>query len=517
MIGEKRRAQQLKTALPAEARSLSRLLHLLQQSHVASAALLGSLLQMPPSPQCQEISTNLKETLASLQNLDLPFKQMSDRMSIATELAIRTAFHNPDHLREDGKIKGEFGSPVESDVESIAPPMTAKATKTSAAIVSDSSTAGSETETEIMNDMDVAVGMKKFWGSLLEAVNLQVASRTTSVWGKKKIYEVYHLSAPVSLAGSLDDIRKNVEMEFRTVFHGGGEDHSGCRTYAVMSAANSLYIQLNIGKHYDFSDERNRATSGEKKKKADYEFIAIVNSASPIIALTASRAPSRSRLTKFVLTALDAALTQNKSATTAKGIMLTVCAAFCPLSSSTCLYSNSPVLFAVVVFIDMIPTRVGDWAGQEPQELLASASAVQSGRAVGRFANYASEAVVDPLTELHTAWTASLIDRSAAQKRLEIGAQHGRSTAQLVMNVDAPAELVAINDGGMLVDHSAQAKLGRKRARDGQLGREGECPRLQRLCWKWTGETCAASACWLEDGGTSVHVARFVASSRRLF
>jgi hypothetical protein len=183
--------------------------------------------------------------------------------------------------------------------------------------------------------------------------------------------------------------------------------------------------------------------------------------------------------------------------------------------------SESFVVFALLTVLtrtlsflsclDMNLTRVGDWSGQEPQELLDSARAAQTGQAVGRFAKYAAEAVVDPLTELHMATTSSLVDRSEEQKRLEIGAQHGRSVARLAKSVKAPAALVATNTGGVLVDHSAHAKLGRKRARDDQLGREGDCPRLQRLCWKWTGETSAASACWKEDGGESTRSAFAVA------
>lgn len=146
----------------------------------------------------------------------------------------------------------------------------------------------------------------------------------------------------------------------------------------------------------------------------------------------------------------------------------------------------------------MIPKRVGDWSSTKPQKLLETARAAQAGQAVGRFAKYARESVGDPLTEMHTASTASLVDRSADQRRLEVAARHGRSMAQLSKN----EALVAANAGGMLVDHSAVAKNGRKRARDDQLGQAGDCPQLQRLCWKWTGETSAASACWLEDGGT---------------
>ena len=319
MIGEKRRGHKVPTALPAEARSLSRLLNLLQSSEVASAALMGSLSQVPPSPQRQEIRRSLQETAKSLQALDLPVKEISDRMSIATELAVRLTFQNPELAQKDATKKQSHRRDTQedgSDVDSITPPMTTRGMKTSAAaMVSDCSTAGSESESEVMDDLDVSFGIKQFWGSLLEALHLQVASRTTRVWGKKKIYEVYELTANSTIEGSLDDIRKSVEREFRTVFHGGGEDQSGCRTYAVMSENGSLYVQLNIGKQYDFNDESNRSICGEKKKKADFEFTAIINEGSPLVALSASRAPSRSRFTKFVLSSLDAALTKSGIAT----------------------------------------------------------------------------------------------------------------------------------------------------------------------------------------------------------
>jgi len=327
MIGEKRRGQNVPTALPAEARALSRLLHLLKSSQVASAALMGSISQVPPSPQRQEVQNSLMETVESLQTLDLPSKEISGRIAIAADLAIRTAFHNPDHLKhpKHGDKKnsdrrgGRDGGDDGSDVDSMSPPITTRAKKaTNAALVSDSSTAGSESETEGIDDLDISLNIKQFWGSLLEALHLQVASRTTSVWGRKKIYEVYQLTAPSSIEDSLNEIRKTVEREFCTVYHGVGED-SGCRTYAVTSVNNSLYIQVNIGKHYDFNDERNRSVCGEKKKKADHEFTAIVSEGSPLIALSASRAPSRSRFTKFVLASLDAALTKSGSAATSKG------------------------------------------------------------------------------------------------------------------------------------------------------------------------------------------------------
>jgi hypothetical protein len=295
--------------LPAEARSLGRFLRLLKSPQVASEALLDSLSQAPPSSQRDEIFENLKETLEPLHKLDLPLKEITDRMCVAAELTIRSAFSKDDNRK---------GNDTEDDdVSSIAPPMTTKMASTRTAIVSDSSTAGGEEDTESLIVVeDDSLAEKRFWAVILESIHLQVTSRTTTVWGKKKIYEIYQLSGTSSLISSPDDIAKAVDREFRTVFHGGGEDQSGCRTYALLSG-NSLYIQLNIGKFYDFQDERNRSVSGEKKKKKGNEFTAIIEPGTPLVALSASRAPSKSRFTKFVLAALDAALTPNSTTTEA--------------------------------------------------------------------------------------------------------------------------------------------------------------------------------------------------------
>jgi len=38
-----------------------------------------------------------------------------------------------------------------------------------------------------------------------------------------------------------------------------------------------------------------------------------------------------------------------------------------------------------------------------------------------------------------------------------------------------------------------------ERAGDNDFGAGGSCPRSDRVCWKWTGETSAAWRCWRED------------------
>ena len=72
----------------------------------------------------------------------------------------------------------------------------------------------------------------------LEALHLEVASRSPRVWGRRKIYEVYCMPRPVRTVGrgdgALKSVRDAVEREFRSSFHGGGEDQSGVRVYVLL-------------------------------------------------------------------------------------------------------------------------------------------------------------------------------------------------------------------------------------------------------------------------------------------
>ena len=148
---------------------------------------------------------------------------------------------------------------------------------------------------------------QEFWATILESMHLQIASRTTTVWGRKKIYEIYRLSGPAAAHKSLEDIRRGIDEEFRRIFCGGDEEH---RVYAT-KRNNRIYCLLNIGKPFDYHDERNRSSSGAKKKKKSNEYIFWITPGSPLLAVTASRAPSNSRFTRFVLTAIDLVLSEN--------------------------------------------------------------------------------------------------------------------------------------------------------------------------------------------------------------
>jgi len=430
-------------------------------------------------------------------------------------------------------------------------PGASKEGTTTVAVVSDASSAGednNEYETaSATNTMDEdkqdetartssfvhLQSMKQCWAVLLESLQLEVASRTTRVWGRKKIYEIYQLRAPASSMEELKkqttaatttmnnsssssaftylaNIRRSVEHEFRSVFHGGTEDQSGCRIYTKYNRDHDvLYLQFNIGKPFDYQDEQNRSRSGEKKKKKANEFVVLVKPESSLIALTASRAPSNSRFTPYVTTAVEAVLASTRNTS----VSMTT-----PVTTTT--------ITKKTLNASTVPKRFGDWTGTEPLELLQSAEKAHDGEAVGRFAKLAAEhensTTSDPLLELHTMSTKSLVDRSKEDKRLETGKDNGRHVAQLQQQVEtksarggegsgtidtsAAVALVATTKDGnrLLLDHSATNKAGRKRARDAELGRRGDCPRLQRVAWKWTGETSAAATCWLDDDDNRV-------------
>jgi subtilisin family serine protease len=115
----------------------------------------------------------------------------------------------------------------------------------------------------------------------------------------------------------------------------------------------------------------------------------------------------------------------------------------------------------------------------------------------------------NPISDLHTAVTANLLSTvsGAEATRLAVGAKHAGNAqvamvaAQVTAASDGAAAVIAANQSGrnLWIDHSVEQKQSRKRSREEALGRSKDCPSLQRVCWKWTGETTAAEACWLDS------------------
>jgi hypothetical protein len=148
--------------------------------------------------------------------------------------------------------------------------------------------------------------------------------------------------------------------------------------------------------------------------------------------------------------------------------------------------------------------RLGDMTGTEPYELLKEARVIESRNAAGRFVSYAAEGQSqDPISELQTAATSSLLTRQNEKTRLHVGSKRGRHLAHLSAQVatesSGQSSLVAANQAGLLVDHSARETGLRKRHRDEAFGRTQDCPIREHVRWDWKGKTSAAAACVLED------------------
>jgi hypothetical protein len=189
------------------------------------------------------------------------------------------------------------------------------------ALISDSEdgiTSATEEESEATeSQFDRELVKMDVWANLLEAVHLEVSARTTRVWGKQKIYEVYQMAGPAMPVSNVEEIRQRIQKEFLAVYDGSiaadnvcAIRYSECRVYAtIRSDPLAIWIQVNVGASVDLSDEVNRSVSGKKKQKAATEFLAVVTPESPLVILTASRAASRSPFTPYVMSALEACLT----------------------------------------------------------------------------------------------------------------------------------------------------------------------------------------------------------------
>jgi hypothetical protein len=165
-------------------------------------------------------------------------------------------------------------------------------------------------------------------------------------------------------------------------------------------------------------------------------------------------------------------------------------------------------MFLSSPFSDVVAKRFEDLSGTEPYELLRAARAVAVGEAVGRFAFMASKDQSNPVTDLHKAASDNLLKPAdhiylgkEGLRKASVGdAEITEVAEQVATTSNGSAALIASSRGGktLCLDHSAKEKTSRKRSREQNLGRDKDCPKMQRICWKWSGETTAASACWMD-------------------
>ena len=333
--------------LPPEARALNRFFRLLEDPIVIREAMSDVLDKAPSSVAIDTIRSMLTSTLIKLEQ----FENRKDRIfehkaahgiNLLVESSFADASIDLESLGSHRKATkliatsgpasiGGSGSLGGHSLMSTNEKFTDAA---SIAMVSDSVSVSHGSRTE--RQPEALRTISAFWAYLLEAIHLQVVSRTTRIWGRKKIYEIYRLNGPVSHHKSLEQIRVDLLNEFRAIY-----SDIECRTYGLQRLDGNIFLHLVIGPPFDYTDERNRSQSGEKKKKKANEFIFIVNPGSNLMAVTASRAPSKSRFVKFVLTAADLALV----ATDKRAQNGEICHYCCVSSSEDFLDSQSKFCF----------------------------------------------------------------------------------------------------------------------------------------------------------------------------
>lgn len=325
------------TSLPPEARALKRLFRLLVDACVIREAIIDVLDKAPATSQVIMIRKSLDSIFGPLKDFEYRSDHMFEhKLAHGFNLIIENAFAG---VEEDLESLGSPYKPTNSD-QTPRPsswddastlgekngPKTAHdkfSGVASVAVVSDASDSDEKFESQLPPE-DLRT-TSAFWAHFLEAMHLQVAARTTRVWGRKKIYEIYRLSGPAASHKSLEQIRAEVQRDFSASYSG-----IECRTYALQRQDGHLCLHLVIGSPYDYTDERNRSITGEKKKKKANEFMFIVKPGSTLMAVTASRAPSKSRFVKYVLTAVDYALatTDKNAAQSGKVLFLSMLVVF---------------------------------------------------------------------------------------------------------------------------------------------------------------------------------------------
>lgn len=299
--------------LPPEARALNRFFRLLVDPRVIREAVTDVLEHAPSTPEVATIRMLLDsifEPLKLFENrndslfehkLALGINSLIENTFAGTEDDLESLGSPHKPTRDQTPLHSSLSDPNLGGIDGPETSYEKSRDVASIAVVSDASETEVKTQSTIQPQ---ALGTTSaFWAHLLEAIHLQVVARTTRIWGRKKIYEIYRLNGPATALKALEQIRAEVQRDFSAAYSG-----IECRTYALQRQDGHLFLHLVIGEPYNYTDERNRSISGEKKKKKANEFMFVVKPGSDLMAVTASRAPSKSRFVKYVLTAVDLAL-----------------------------------------------------------------------------------------------------------------------------------------------------------------------------------------------------------------
>ncbi|GAX17166.1 hypothetical protein FisN_10Lh012 [Fistulifera solaris] len=476
------------SAQSAEIRNLARQLGMIQDSQIAEQALKDAIVQTPLYKHlCKDDATLLHKKIETTlyrwrKRGILTQRTFPIRMAQAVESALSAVMTNKP---KDSKVgtaggrkasgqRGNTSNPLGENTSSTSPPQSDFATPgvstgtSEIAFVSDSEGVArhsSREDREVM-DVDLQLAVTDFWPNLLEAIGLQVASRRTSTTRSKKVYELYKLAGPCIPVTDQQGLRQEISKEFLKVFHTSHKGtrligQSECRVFSVQQEDSAaLWMQINIGRPIDVRDQ-----ILNKKGIEGNEFIILIVPESNLVALTASRAASRSIYTPYIMFVLETVLTCSVAGGYASGGVIT--------------------------------RRMHNLSGTEPLDLLRTANAIEASDAVGRYANYASQGkTTDPIIELQHAANENLLFRTSEA----LSEKSDRYTSRLARKVSQQSqqqtEIVSVNEYSVCLDQNASEKQSRKRMRIEELGQDGDCPIRQSVKWDWKGSTDAGTAVW---------------------
>lgn len=316
--------------LPAETRNLSRLLKLIGD-HDEAAAVLATCVK-GKKLNGHSFLGELEKELSGLRRKGKDKNGWVENTEIEMANAVERAFASRNLKMSQRKPPPFTTRVVRKAVDSVADEATLLKPPPTTAGVLDQSSCAAVTQLPLISDdsegavaeedncraanVDHELAVIDFWSHFLEHVHLHVTSKTTRTRGRKKMYEVYRLAGPTLSVTNTEEIRSSVQKEY-LAFYDGSTDcgkaalrYSDCRVNAVRGDDNYLWLQINIGRSFDPTDEIQRSKkTGRKKQKAATEFVAVIAPESNLVALTASRAASKSRFTPCVLSALETALT----------------------------------------------------------------------------------------------------------------------------------------------------------------------------------------------------------------
>lgn len=263
----------------------------LETAESAATALLDAVSSLSKS-QTKVFQANLEYSIDKMRQRgwDRGYQPIHEELSSAAENALHRSFgSNPKKptKRFDQSSLAVFNRPqMTIDTTSQTEMMNTAVSLTTT--VSDSEDGAVVINKEEPDEEFVRLN---FWCQLVEAVQLQVCARGL----RNRPFAVYQLAGPVM--SNLDQVRSKISKSFLSQYTGKGRSHGECRVYQTRNN-DKIWIQLNLGHVGDSAVDF-------KLPGDNARFVVVLVPDSALAAVSGTH----SRLTKFVLSALEHALT----------------------------------------------------------------------------------------------------------------------------------------------------------------------------------------------------------------